>query len=67
VSWIGGLLLFSGWAIAIAAVLLFTGVGQRAVFVLAGVLVEMLGLGLLGYRFMLAQRKASQDSSRGHR
>jgi hypothetical protein len=40
------LLLVAGWAIVIFAVGLLPSTGPRAVFVLAGVAVELLGLGL---------------------
>lgn len=40
------LLLVAGWAIVIFAVGLLPVAGPRAVFVLAGVAVELLGLGL---------------------
>ena len=40
------LLLVAGWAIVIFAVALLPSTGPRAVFVLAGVAVELLGLGL---------------------
>jgi hypothetical protein len=42
----GFLFLLSGWAIVIAAILLLTNAG-RAVFVLAGIAVEILGLALV--------------------
>ena len=41
---IGCLFLISGWAIALAALILLTGTGQRLGFVLAGLAVEALGL-----------------------
>ena len=42
----------SGWLIAIAALLLLVGPGQRLAFVMAGLLVESIGLVLVaqGYR-----------------
>jgi hypothetical protein len=40
----GFLLLFSGWAIVVAAVALLAPGGVRVVFVLSGVGVEMIGL-----------------------
>ena len=48
----GFVLLISGWAIVLAALVLFAGIGQRLAFVLAGLAVELLGLGLLagGYK-----------------
>jgi hypothetical protein len=48
----GFVLLISGWAIVLAALVLFAGIGQRLAFVLAGLAVELLGLGLFagGYK-----------------
>jgi hypothetical protein len=43
----GFLLLLSGWAIVVAAVVLLTPANTRSVFVLAGVAVELIGLTLL--------------------
>jgi hypothetical protein len=43
----GLLLLFSGWSIVLAALALLPSPPSRAAFVLAGVAVEILGLGLL--------------------
>ncbi len=43
----GFLLLLSGWIIVVAAVLLLLAPNARAVFVLAGVGVEILGLALV--------------------
>ena len=40
----GFLLLFSGWAIVVAAVVLLASGSVRVVFVLSGVGVEMIGL-----------------------
>jgi len=42
----GILLLVAGWAIVVAAVALLPSAGARAVFVLAGMVVELLGLAL---------------------
>ena len=42
----GLLLLVAGWAIVVFAVALLPSAGVRAGFVLAGVAVELLGLGL---------------------
>ncbi len=52
----GYLLMVSGWMLALAALLLLAGLGQRFVFVLAGLLVELLGLGLVAYRYRSLQR-----------
>ncbi|MGO9231285.1 MAG: hypothetical protein ACLQKA_19015 [Bryobacteraceae bacterium] len=43
----GLLLLVAGWAIVLAAFLMLGATAARAVFVAAGVAIEMLGLGLL--------------------
>jgi len=42
----GLLLLVAGWAIVVAAVALLPSAGARAGFVLAGIAVELFGLGL---------------------
>ena len=42
----GLLLLLAGWAIVVSAVALLPPAGPRAAFVLAGVAVELFGLGL---------------------
>jgi hypothetical protein len=55
-SWIGCVLLVSGWAIVIAALLLLEGLGERFAFIGAGFSVEILGLALLGHSFTLKQR-----------
>lgn len=52
----GYLLMVSGWMLALAALLLLAGLGQRFVFILAGLLVELLGLGLVAYRYRSLQR-----------
>jgi hypothetical protein len=44
---LGFLLLASGWAIALAAVILLKTLPQRSVFVIAGIGVEVLGLMLV--------------------
>ncbi len=56
VKWIGCLLLFSGWMIVIAALLLLAGSGQRLAFVAAGLLVELLGIALLAWHYRTLQR-----------
>jgi hypothetical protein len=43
----GSLLLLSGWAIVVAAVVLLAPANTRSVFVLSGVAVEVIGLTLL--------------------
>ena len=45
-KFLGFALLYSGWLIVVAALALLQGGGARAVFVFAGVAVEILGLGL---------------------
>lgn len=52
----GYLLMVSGWLLALASLLLLAGLGQRFTFVLAGLLVELLGLGLVAYRYRSLQR-----------
>ncbi len=52
----GYLLMVSGWMLALAALLLLAGLGQRFAFVLAALLVELLGLGLVAYRYRSLQR-----------
>jgi len=52
----GFLLLLAGWAIVLTALALLGRYGPRAVFVLAGVAVEVLGLGLVA-RSHLAPRR----------
>ncbi|MFY9907952.1 MAG: hypothetical protein WBX02_01110 [Terriglobales bacterium] len=42
----GFLLLMAGWAIVVAAVALLPSTGARVAFVVAGIAVELLGLGL---------------------
>jgi ABC-type transport system involved in cytochrome bd biosynthesis fused ATPase/permease subunit len=55
-SLIGSLLMVSGWLLALAALLLLAGLGQRFTFVLAGLLVELLGLALIAQRYRSLQR-----------
>jgi hypothetical protein len=55
-SLIGSLLMVSGWLLVFAALLLLTGLGQRFAFVLAGLLVELLGLALITQRYRSLQR-----------
>ena len=55
---IGCLLMFSGWLIVVAALGMLNQLGQRYGFVGAGLLVELLGIGLLAnsYREMEKER-----------
>ena len=53
---IGYLLMVSGWLLALAALTLLTSLSQRIGFVLAGLLVELLGLGLVTFRYRSLQR-----------
>ncbi len=46
----------SGWMLALAALLLLAGLGQRFAFVLAALFVEILGLGLVAHRYRSLQR-----------
>jgi hypothetical protein len=59
---VGCLLLVSGWLLLVAALLLLAGQRERFAFVMASLLVEALGLGVLayGYRagFRVGQRGA---------
>ena len=43
----GFLLLLAGWGVLVVAVAIFSGNVSRFVFVIAGLLVEFLGLGLV--------------------
>lgn len=58
-SWIGCILMVSGWLIVMAALLLLTGATQRLAFVLSGILIELLGIGLLAWHFRGLQRGAA--------
>jgi hypothetical protein len=55
-SLIGYVLLVSGWVLVVAALLLLAGTGQRLAFVGAGLVVELLGLGLVAVRYRAMQR-----------
>ena len=55
-SLIGYLLMISGWLLALAALFLLAGLGQRLTFVVAGLLVEVLGLALIALRYRSLQR-----------
>jgi hypothetical protein len=52
---IGCLLMVSGWAIVLAALVLLHGLGQRCGFVAAGLAVEVLGLVLLAQCYRAEQ------------
>jgi hypothetical protein len=52
---IGCLLMVSGWAIVLAALVLLHGLGQRYGFVAAGLAVEVLGLVLLAQCYRAEQ------------
>ncbi len=56
---IGGLLMVSGWAIAVAALALLSGLAARFGFVAAGLGVEVLGLGVLAQFYRGAQMPES--------
>ncbi len=51
----GLVLMISGMAIVLVALVLLTGAGQRFAFVLAGFAVELLGLGVLAYAYKSLQ------------
>jgi hypothetical protein len=53
---IGYLLMISGWLLVLAALFLLAGLGQRLTFVVAGLLVELLGLTLIALRYRSLQR-----------
>ena len=55
-SFIGYLLMVSGWLLALAALFLLAGLGQRLTFVVAGLLVELLGLTLIAMSYRSLQR-----------
>jgi hypothetical protein len=56
VSSIGYLLIVSGWLLVIASLFLLPGLGQRSTFVIAGLLVEFLGLVLIALRYRSLQK-----------
>jgi hypothetical protein len=49
----------SGWLIVMAALLLLAGTAQRLGFVLAGLLIELLGIALLAWHYRGIQRGAA--------
>ncbi len=53
---IGYLLMLSGWLLAFASLVLLIAFGQRLAFVIAGLLVELLGLTLIALRYRSLQR-----------
>ncbi len=53
---IGYVLMVSGWLLVFASLFLLAGMGQRWAFVVAGLLVEVLGLGLIAWRYRSVQR-----------
>ncbi len=55
-SLFGYLLLLCGWLLALASLFLLASVGERLIFVAASLLVELLGLGLITYRYRSLQR-----------
>ena len=55
-SFVGCLLMVSGWLIAIAALLLLVGLGQRVAFVMAGLLVECIGFVLVAQSYRALQK-----------
>ncbi len=58
-SWIGCILMVSGWLIVMAALLLLSGATQRLIFILSGILIELLGIGLLAWHYRAIQRGAA--------
>ncbi len=56
----GLVLMISGMAIVLAALVLLSGVGQRFAFALAGFAVELLGLGVLAYAYKSLQSGAAR-------
>jgi ABC-type transport system involved in cytochrome bd biosynthesis fused ATPase/permease subunit len=56
VNSIGYLLMVSGWLLVFASLFLLAGLGQRFTFVLAGQLVELLGLALIALRYRALQK-----------
>ena len=53
----GLLLMVSGWVLAMAALRLLVSLGGRVGFVLAGVVVEALGLGLVAWSYREMERE----------
>jgi hypothetical protein len=57
-GFVGYLFLISGWVLALAALVLLAGTGQRLAFVIAGMLVELLGLALVAQHYRSLQKGA---------
>lgn len=53
---LGCILMISGWLLSIAALILLQGPAQRLAFVVAGILVETIGIGLIAQRRRSLQR-----------
>ena len=53
---IGNLLMLSGWLLVLASLFLLTRLRERFTFVVAGLLVEFLGLTLIALRYRSLQR-----------
>ena len=53
---IGYLLMVSGWSLVMASLFLLAGLGERFTFIVAGLLVEILGLILVALRYRSLQR-----------
>jgi len=58
---IGCLFMVSGWLIVMAALTMLHLVSQRYGFVVAGLIVEFLGVGMLANRYKTAQLARSDD------
>jgi hypothetical protein len=55
---VGCVLMVSGWALLVAALVLLPALGLRFAFGVAGMLVEAIGLGVLAYGYRAAVRGA---------
>jgi hypothetical protein len=55
-SWVGCILMVSGWLIAMASLLLLGSAGLRLAFVIMALLVEALGLCLVAYNYRSLQK-----------
>ena len=53
---IGYLLMVSGWLLVLASLFLLAGLGERFTFIVAGLLVELLGLILIALRYRSLER-----------
>ena len=56
----GFILMISGMAIVLAALMVLAGLGQRLAFVLTGLAIEALGLGLIGHGYKSLQATAKR-------